>query len=488
MALSINTNIPSLTAQRNLTGTGDKMNIALQRLSSGLRINSAKDDAAGLAISNRMTSQIRGLNQAVRNANDGISLAQTAEGAMQETTNLLQRMRELAIQSANDTNSASDRNSLQDEVINIQAEINRIAETTAFNNRLLLDGSFGTATFHVGSQANEVINVTTGDARGTKIGSWRTRLAANVGTAATTAAATAATQWQGADLVVSGYKGTATATIAVSATAKDAAAAINTDTVSTGVTATAQTKVEITSIADGNYRFAISTGGVATGTMSATVTGGDLADMVDAINDQSATTTVTATLNSAEDGIILNDANGDTITLQRLDQVSDAWTTTMRGDTNEESISTLTSAAATDTASFRGHVLLESEKAFSVDNTTGAGQDATAATTTLSQVSQININTQSGANDALSVVDKAIAKVDSIRSLLGAAQNRFVSTIANLSNVSENVAASRSRILDADFAAETAQLTKLQIMQQAGIAMLSQANQLPQSALSLLQG
>jgi flagellin len=178
MALSINTNVPSLTAQRNLSKSQGTLNTSLQRLSSGLRVNSAKDDAAGLAISDRMTSQIRGLNQAARNANDGISLAQTAEGALQESTNLLQRMRELAIQSANDTNSASDRQSLQDEVMQIQAEINRIAETTSFNGRNLLDGSFGVAKFHVGAEANQTINVTTGDARGTKLGSYQTRLEA----------------------------------------------------------------------------------------------------------------------------------------------------------------------------------------------------------------------------------------------------------------------------------------------------------------------
>jgi flagellin len=178
MALSINTNVPSLTAQRNLSKSQGTLNTSLQRLSSGLRVNSAKDDAAGLAISDRMTSQIRGLNQAARNANDGISLAQTAEGALQESTNLLQRMRELAIQSANDTNSASDRQSLQDEVMQIQAEINRIAETTSFNGRNLLDGSFGVAKFHVGAEANQTINVTTGDARGTSLGAYQVRLEA----------------------------------------------------------------------------------------------------------------------------------------------------------------------------------------------------------------------------------------------------------------------------------------------------------------------
>lgn len=486
MAISVNTNVSSLTAQRNLMGTSRKLSTSLQRLSSGYRINSAKDDAAGLAITDRMTSQIRGLTQAARNANDGISLAQTAEGALQETTNLLQRMRELAIQSANDTNSDSDRQSIQDEVVNLQSEINRIAETTSFNNKNLLDGSFGTAKFHVGSEANQVINVTTGDARGTKLGSYRTRLEGDAQTNGTAALATAETQWAGADLVINGSKGSATASIAVGISAKAAATAINAQTVNTGVTATAQTQVEVTSIADGSYKFELSTGTGQTATVSAAVTSGDLTDMVDAINDQSATTGVTATLNDAEDGFIMTDADGDTITLARQDTVSDTWTTQIRGDISENSISELSSAAATDTAAFRGSVLLESEKAFSV-NATGAGADATATTTTLSQVSGIDLKTQTGANDALSVIDKAIAKVDNIRSKLGAVQNRFESTITNLTNVSENISSSRSRILDADFASETAELTKAQIIQQAGLSMLSQANQLPQSALSLLQ-
>jgi flagellin len=252
MALSINTNVPSLTAQRNLSKSQGTLNTSLQRLSSGLRVNSAKDDAAGLAISDRMTSQVRGLNQAARNANDGISLAQTAEGALQESTNLLQRMRELAIQSANDTNSASDRQSLQDEVMQIQAEINRIAETTSFNGRNLLDGSFGVAKFHVGAEANQTINVTTGDARGTNLGSYQTRLVAM-------AHATAA-DYGAADITINGSKGSETATVAATASAKEAASAINGITVSTGVTASARTEFTLGGAASGGVATAIADG------------------------------------------------------------------------------------------------------------------------------------------------------------------------------------------------------------------------------------
>lgn len=489
MALSVNTNVASLNAQRNLMGTNRKLNTSLQRLSSGFRINSAKDDAAGLAITDRMTSQIRGLTQAARNANDGISLAQTAEGALQETTNLLQRMRELAVQSANDTNSDSDRQSIQDEVVNLQAEINRIADTTSFNNKKLLNGSFGTAKFHVGSEANQVINVTTGDARGTKLGSWKTNITGAVGVEGTTADATDETVYTGADLVINGFRGSATATIADGATAKATAEAINAKTVDTGVTASAVTKVELTDFDNGAYTFSLSTGTNQTATISASVdTSGDLSDMVDAINDQSATTGVVATLNENKDGVILTDDDGDTIVMQGSSMAGGAITATVVGDgaASADTIGTLSSAGATDTASFRGHTVIESEKAFSVSGG-GVSADATSTSSTLSSVSSITLKTQTGANDALSVIDKAIAKVDSIRSKLGAVQNRFESTITNLTNVSENISASRSRILDADFASETAELTKAQIIQQAGLSMLSQANQLPQSALSLLQ-
>ena len=490
MALSVNTNVASLNAQRNLVGTQRKMQTALQRLSSGYRINSAKDDAAGLAITDRMTSQIRGLTQAARNANDGISLAQTAEGALQETTSLLQRMRELAIQSANDTNSDSDRQSIQDEVVNLQSEIARIADTTSFNNKKLLDGSFGTANFHVGSEAGQVISVTTGDARASRLGSYRTRLTSEVATGATPTAANTGTEWTAANLIVNGYVGSKTVSVAVGASAKDAADAINATTVDTGVTASAETKVELTDIGetDGSYVFVLSSGGQSA-TVSASVTSDDLNDMVDAINDHSASTGVTATLNEAKDGVVMRDANGDTITVERLDTVNDDWTATMvsTDDPAGATVANLGSAGSgTEVASFRGQVLIESEKSFSVSGG-GLSANATSGSASLSQVANIDLRTQTGSNDALSVIDKAIAKVDSIRSKLGAVQNRFESTITNLTNVSENISASRSRILDTDFAEETAALTKAQIIQQAGISMLSQANQLPQSALSLLQ-
>jgi flagellin len=493
MALSVNTNVASLNAQRNLMGTNRKLNTALQRLSSGYRINSAKDDAAGLAISDRMTSQIRGLTQAARNANDGISLAQTAEGALQETTALLQRMRELAIQSANDTNSDSDRQSIQDEVLNLQAEINRIADTTTFNNKNLLDGSFGVAKFHVGSEANQTITVTTGDARGSSLGSYRTALRGDAGVGASAATASTNSQFTGANLIINGSEGTATATIASTASAKTAATAINAQTVNTGVTASARTQVEISSIGAGSYSFSLGTETGGTATISASVTGTDISSLVDAVNDHSATTGVTAT--EKDGNLILEDADGDTITMTHEADASATWAVDVYqedGVVDTGTSGTLASASGSS-GSFKGYVLIEADKSFSISDDTGTiGEttgdiSSTGRSSALSKVSDVDLRTQTGANDALTVIDKAIAKVDSIRSQLGAVQNRFESTITNLVNVSENISASRSRILDADFAAETASLTRAQIIQQAGLSMLAQANQLPQSALSLLQ-
>jgi len=465
MGMVINTNIPSLNAQRNLGKIQSTLDRCIQRLSSGLRINSAKDDAAGLAISDRMTAQIRGLNQAARNANDGISLAQTAEGALQEATNLLQRMREIAIQAANDTNSDTDRQSLQAEVIQLKAEINRIAEATQFNGRNVLDGSMSNATFHIGANAHQVINVSIGDARGTSIGAYQTASTQSQGLDA------AAVVYGGTDLEVMGSKGSATATIAAGDSAKQAAEAVNAVTVDTGVTASARTTVNnVTFNADDSYSFKIN-GETVTGT----VFNGDLSIVAEGINAQSATTGVTATLNDAKNQITLTDNDGDDIEVTDFSSVT--GTSTMTFGTQA-----VTDASATGYA--KGSITLESSLGFAItDNLAAFASDVG----TLSKVSDVDVTTVTNANNALSVVDRAIEKIDSIRANLGAVQSRFEATIANLQNVSENLSAARSRIMDADFAAETAELTKAQILQQAGVAMLAQANILPQTVLSLLQ-
>ncbi len=379
----INTNILSLNAQRNLGASQSTLATALQRLSSGLRINSAKDDAAGLAISERFTAQIRGLNQAVRNASDGISLAQTGEGALAEVGNNLQRIRELAVQSANATNSASDRASLQAEVSQLLQEIDRVANQTAFNGVKLLDGGFSSAVFQVGANANETISVSfTLDANVAVLGS----------------ASTATTQ--------------------------------------SGVTSTAITNLAAVTAANN-----MTVNGTGIGALAAAGSNGiRVGQVVDAINNISATTGVNAQFDAPNARIVLT--SSATITL--------AYAGT---------------GAAADTGFTAG---------------------ATAASTTTG-IAGLSVNSFAGATLAIQLADSALDVINSARGTFGAVQNRFESVIANLTTAAENLTASRSRIRDADFAAETAALTRSQILQQAGIAILAQANAAPQNVLGLLQ-
>lgn len=485
MALVVNTNIASLNSQRNLIGTQSLLERSIARLSSGLRINSAKDDAAGLAISDRMNSQIRGMNQAVRNANDGISLSQTAEGALQESTNILQRMRELSIQSANDTNSAADRTALQAEVSQLQSELNRIAGTTSFNGKILLDGNFGNAKFHVGAEANQVINVTIGDARAVSMGT--NILEAN---GLETAVATVDNGLTaGGTLTLAGSLGTGTVDYLTAATARDIAGAINAKADESGVEASAITYAELSVNVVGTTTLTLNGQNEAAAdavTVSANITNtSDLTELAKAINDVAGTTGISAVLNDTKDAIVLENADGYDITT--------TWTAgsyDLQGiEQDGTAVGGAITLAAAGSSTAGGFVNFDSSKSYSVTDTgTILFGDALAHGSALSDVASVDISSQVGANSAINVVDGAIAFIDSLRGDLGAVQNRFESTIANLMNVSQNIAAARSRIVDADFAAETANLTKAQILQQAGIAMLAQANTIPQAALTLLQG
>ena len=392
MALTINTNVASLNAQRNLGTSQSNLNRSMQRLSSGLRINSAKDDAAGLAISDRMTAQIRGLNQAARNANDGISLAQTAEGALQESTNILQRIRELAVQSANDTNSDSDRSSLNDEVTQLKAELDRIAQTTAFNGKEVIDGTMSNATFQVGADAgvNQTISFSIDSARAADLGT--TAITANAAVAATsdtTASLSAAA-------ATGGFAGDDITVTVVADAAITSASAVSTS--GTAITLTVQSF-----------------------TAASTDTMSELAAIIDA--DGTAGALVNMTGSSASSG-----------------------------------------AAASLSLS--------------------GGADAYNSGTRT--VDALSVGSREEASITISSIDAALSDVDTIRGGLGAIQNRFESTIANLNNVAENLSAARSRILDADIAMETSNMTKQNILQQAGVSILAQANQAPQLALSLL--
>ena len=383
----INTNVSSLTAQRNLTTSQGQLATALQRLSSGLRINSAKDDAAGLAISERFTTQIRGLNQAARNANDGISLAQTGEGALAEITNNLQRIRELAVQAANSTNSASDREALNQEVEQRLAEIERVASQTSFNGQKILDGSFGTAAFQVGANAGETINIG----------------------------------------LNTSMKKDAIGQVAITTGTVDVTDPDNDPTTDDAVSADAPL-----SIIDDDFTIAVGDG-------DAVQLTGDyesVQDLVDAINSKVAG--ASAWIDSDNHVVI---ASSEDLTIVTANDAA----TLLAG------VATTTVAADTDF------------------------------------LTAVSVETAGDANETIMRVDSALTSVSSLRSTLGAIQNRFESTITNLTTAAENLTASRSRIQDADFAQETAALTRAQILQQAGTAILAQANAVPQNVLSLLR-
>ena len=417
MASVINTNIQSLNAQRNLSVSQNSLSTSMQRLSSGLRINSAKDDAAGLAISERMTTQIRGLNQAARNANDGVSLAQTAEGALGTIGNNLQRIRELAVQSRNATNSTEDRGALQKEVAQLKDEIDRVASTTAFNGTKLLDGSFTEKAFQVGANAGERINIDSiVNAQSRSLGDYYQ--------------ATTATALTGAQ-----------ATTAV---------------------------VGATNLSDSTAAsFAL----IADGAITITLGGSGANPETFDLNNISAVS-VAMTENTAAGVTAANDAAA----AQRLSDVAKA-------------INEATGGRVTASVESGGKLKITSLEEFEFAGAAAAtaGLDATDTSAKTTGFKDVSVATAEGADETILAMDAALKAVNSARADLGAIQNRFTTTVENLQVNSENLSASRSRIMDADFAQETANLSRSQILQQAGTAMVAQANQLPQNVLKLLQ-
>ncbi|MGO3786988.1 MAG: flagellin [Pseudoalteromonas prydzensis] len=515
MALSVNTNVASLNGQRNLSKSSDGLATSMERLASGMRINSAKDDAAGLQISNRLTSQINGLAVAQRNANDGISMAQTAEGAMQESTNILQRMRELALQSANGSNSADDRDALQKEVSALQAELTRIADTTSFGGQQLLDGTYGTKAFQVGANANETINLSLSSVAASDIGASQINLqSSTTGYGSSSVAVndlTAVTH----DIDAQSYTLTGrggkevTVDIAAGSSAQDAAKAINEVADTTGIKAQARTQATLELGAIPTFvntdplnpvygQYSMELNGEA---VSFTGTGDAISDrdaMVQAINAETSDHGVSAKVENGE--FIISSDTGADIEIANFKatngDTTDAATTlliTAQGydGTDSASPTTLTSGdgSTADSARIYGGIQLNSSTTFTAEaSDVLLAQTDTEATSRAKSVDSIDIATQTGSQDALVIIDGAIAMIDSQRASLGAVQNRFGHTISNLANISENVSSSRSRIQDTDFATETAQMTKNQILQQAGTSILSQANQIPQAAISLLGG
>ena len=489
----INTNISSLNAQRNLNVSQSALATSLQRLSSGLRINSAKDDAAGLAISERFTTQIRGSDQAQRNANDGVSLSQTAEGALQSAGDILQRVRELAVQSANASNSAGDRQAINAEVTQLTAELDRVAQTSAFNGLKLLDGTFGSATFQVGANANETITTTAGNFRTNQYGNYRIGALAATATnpdgdltAGSTANAiasnaAAASRVAGGAVTINGAVGSATVTVAAAASAKTVAAQVNAQTANTGVTATAQTQFDLTALtASASYSLNVTSNNSTAVTIGfsvgATVNADGLSAAVNAFNDASSKTGVTAKVNAAGTGVTLLNQAGENITI--ANNAASTAAVTVGG----------TATAAAATAVGTGQIALDSDKSFNVASavTTDFFTAATASGQ-LQKVSDLDVGSVAAANRSLSIVDAALASINGQRAKFGALQARFASTISNLQTTSENLSAARSRIRDADFAQETAALTRGQILQQAGVAILAQANASSNSVLSLLK-
>lgn len=624
MALTVNTNVASLNTQRNLNASSKGLDTSLQRLSTGFRINSAKDDAAGLQISNRLTNQINGLNVATRNANDGISLAQTAEGALQQSTSILQRMRDLALQSANGSNGASERAALQGEVAQLQQELDRVAQTTSFAGRKVLDGSFGSQTFQVGANAYEGINVSIGSAATDRIGAQRydSSGAAVVGgalgfvelnaaggtagyggasgtivgklgaadftysvggTAATPGTVTNGTfgtvissppdstgsisglfvsvdggpfqdlgvinfngifnevplanairavspnsvgnspnslfldqatsiQFQlapGADaanisaftalsLAQLGTPGTAVAG-STATSARDVAQSVNRVSDTTGVNAMAYTSAELSGLTAGAVSFNLygsNNGSQAEGVrISANLSdASNPSALIDAINKETGKTGIAASLGDSGK-IKLVSERGDAIMLASFRNGDSATAATLEGfefdDREGDGLASLGQATingdGTGGGRVDGIVRYESADTFRItDVDTDLSQRSGSEFSLLDHVADIDISTAGGAQSALGVLNGAISNLDSQRAQLGAVQNRLENTIANLQNIGENASAARSRIRDTDFAAETSELTKNQILQQAGTAILAQANQLPQAVLSLL--
>jgi len=488
MASVINTNVASLNSQRNLSTSQASLNTSIQRLSSGLRINSAKDDAAGLAISDRMNSQIKGMTQATRNANDGVSMAQTAEGALSSSGDILQRVRELAVQSSNSSNSASDRKALQTEVTQLTSELNRIANTTEFNGQKLMDGSMGTANFQVGANAGQLISMNGANFNTGTYGNNST------GANGTTVADDAAVA-KDATVTVAGSQGKQTYTTKEGDTAKEVAAGVNAMSGETGVTASARTDAQLTATAKASYSLTIQSNNSEAVDISFTV--GDKTDAngfasaISAFNAQSAKTGVTASYDSANGGgIKLSQADGNTI---KIGNSADSSAEIKMGNYDADGTAQTGVAIANEAnaaASALGRVTFDSDKSFAV--TEGAGAAATglglAANSDLKSVANLDISTFDGAQAAIKIADAALSAVNGQRAEYGALQSRFESAISNLSSSTENLSASRSRIVDTDFASETAKMTRGQILQQAGTSMLAQANSLPNGVLSLLRG
>jgi flagellin len=495
----INTNVSSLLSQNSLSKNSTALQNSMERLSTGVRINSAKDDAAGLAITTRMTSEIRGLNAAVRNANDGISVAQTAEGSLGEITNILQRLRELAVQSANSSNNPTDRSFLDTEAQQLIAETNRIGSQTNFNGIKLLNGDFISQNFQVGAKEGEVIAFNSiADSRASALGSHSLSttgtmmgraLATSVGTEAaaltalTTPAAVAGTGFK----LQTALGGSSSNILYDADSGADAiAAAINTAANASGVTATARNSATLNSFSTaGTVAFNLKGGlGTAVAINATIATTSDLSALAAAINGATGTTGITASFaNPSNKSVLtLDTSDGRNITIENLLIAGNA--------ANTAKVNTIDIGAATtsDSTIIVGTVDMVSSKGqITTVNGPAEVMGGASALSTFNSVASVSLTSQAGSSSALSVIDQALTQVNNTRAALGGLMNRFAATVSNQGTTIANLAASRSRIMDTDYAVETTNLAKAQIIQQAATAMLAQANQSSQSVLALLK-
>jgi len=524
MALTISTNSASLVAQAAQSRTNSEMETSMERLSTGKRINAARDDAAGLGIATRMESQVKGITMAMKNAADSQALMNTAEGAQAEVSNILQRIREVAIQASNDTNVAADRVGLQTEVNQLIAEMDRIASQTTWNGMSVLDGTFSDKKFQIGAEAGQNITLSLDSVASSVLGNYAVNSTVQMSNV------------NGGGILADTYtlvgpEGSTTVTTVAGESAKEFAARVNGAAGSTGITANAVTKLKLDSLTAADS-IALTINGTTTATVAVTSTT-DLRGLRDAVNAKSGTTGVTASLHEGSNAALqLVDADGDDISvilvaatattelqLTALDKdgataqskASENLTITLLGS-NHTDAAAATESGKGEAVFITGQATLSSYDAFNVqvaqdgvaadvdglgaNNLKGDGEffgtGGAAVVTTdngaLTTVSTIDVSTRTGAENALNVIDGALDKINNQRAKLGAMSNRIDHTVSNLQSVKINTEASQGRIQDADFAAETSNLVRAQILSQAATAMLAQANASKQSVLTLLQG
>ena len=498
---SINSDQMSAMVLASLNKSNATMQESMQRLSTGKRINQAGDDAAGLSISAKLRAQVDSLNAAIKNSSDALAMVSTIEGALVETTTILQRMRQLSVQSSSDTNTGNDRTYLQDEVNQLITEINRISTNTEFNSTKLLDGTFTDKNIQIGTASNQVLRLGVSATDSTKLGAYQLDTVdesiAPDDTHASAKTALNALFDATADYVVKGTFGTYTASVDAGADARDVASSFNLIGGNTGVNATALTRAKMTVSAAATFSFTFEGKSTTTSQITATVTSAtDLTAIKDAINAVSGSTGISAALTSDKSGVEITQAEGYDIIIGDVSTGStdaNLLVTAMDMDGNLDTGNTRTldgDGTTGDSTAIVGTVRLSSQNAYTV-SPGHASNHFSAATTELtashSTISSISLTTKEGATKAMSVIDGALLMISGIRSNMGSANNRLQSTIDNLSNIAVNAQKSLSTIEDANFAEETAKLTKAQILAKAATSMLAQANKAKETMLALLQ-